>query len=288
MNDTNSLLHSSFFWILWMIGLTLAFYIATEIYVTNELLNTCNSFWSLPCLNNFLPAMKLPIGILTATVTLVGIWSLIFRSQQTAKQIELTLQSNTYDQYRAHKNDFKEVLDDLEKSFKVSFINPFRLYQLIYPNNNSQHVIFQHSDTYLLNICDELEQLAMELNRQENWSSEAFEPRKVHLINIATASQFLSLRLHLHVPDTFALNELIRLDVELDGLSDSYPMNPYFTLKVCDAALHAFYSFSHKERPALPDFIDKCLLNQKLLPEYQSCFATLEEDPEMSYFNIQD
>lgn len=288
MNDTNSLLHSSFFWFLWMAGLSLSSFIATEIYLANELLYACNSFWSLSCLNNFLPAMKLPIGILTATVTLVGIWSLIFRSQQTAKQIELTLKSNTYDQYRSHKDDFKEVLSDLEKTFGVSFINPFRLYQLIYPHNNPQSVSFTHHEKYLLDINNELKQLATELNSHLNWSDESFKPKKIQLIKIATATHNLSFKLHCDVPKYFDLNELMHLDVELNELADSYPVNPYFTLKVCDAVLHALYSFSHKERPELPEFIDNCLTNQKLLSEYQSYFLPLEEEPEMSYFKEQN
>ena len=152
MNPNSSLLKSYTLWFILLVGVGFSFYFAIKIISNNPIINECYPFYSEKCQQLLLTLMKLPILLLTATVTLGSLWGLVYRSQQTAIQIDLTLQNNMYSHYLSHKSEFIEIISDLEKTFEIRFINPYGLYRQIFTKNNSNYWSPDSTGNYLSRI----------------------------------------------------------------------------------------------------------------------------------------
>jgi len=110
-------------------------------------------------------ALKFPIGCATATITLLGVWALVFRSQQTAKQIDEAQKQNTFANYYKHKEEFIKSYQTQCEQKGLAVYSLESLYHKIYPNNSP--TVFQvkasnNSDTYLGNLITEYNALSSE------------------------------------------------------------------------------------------------------------------------------
>lgn len=110
-------------------------------YQSRESLNClCRSH---ECFSEFLNIFKFPISIAMATLTLAGFVAVIFRSQQTAIQIQETINQNTFKNYIDHKKQFMEILKGFEEQYEVSFFSKDALYIKLFPFNSPVCVEFE-------------------------------------------------------------------------------------------------------------------------------------------------
>ena len=171
MAKHDSILKCKVFWTLGGVGLFLAVVCAAIINYQlskSPLYSTCEAFFLPHCLENLVSNMRVPIGILTVTLTLLGFWALIFRSGQTARQIELTsnqieltINHNTFTNFLAHKKAFMELLGGLEEEYEVRFSNKENLYRKLFPRNAPNNVDFtghEEGVIFLIGRYNELEE----------------------------------------------------------------------------------------------------------------------------------
>lgn len=152
-SDSNKPMHKSIaIWLISLVGISWA---GISMYLINQSLahlSPCTPFHSPNCLNNLMINMKYPFSILTATITLVGFWALIFKSNQTTKQIELTINHNTFNNFIAHKKSFAELLAGIETQFNCELYNINSLYDEIFPLNTPTNICFDGDSEYVEGI----------------------------------------------------------------------------------------------------------------------------------------
>lgn len=94
------------------------------------------------CLNNFVfDVLKAPLGIATATIAGYSARMLHVRFLQTEKQIALTSDNNTANNYFMHKKALADLCSHLEFVHNVE-INSEVVYALLFPNNSPSKVLF--------------------------------------------------------------------------------------------------------------------------------------------------
>ena len=105
------------------------------------------------CFTDALEIFKFPIQAFTAGIALATLRALVFRSEQTAKQIENSLRQideaknqNTYKNYFDHKKDFYDFLASLEDDFGIKFRNVHEMYGYLFPKNTPNNFsVLSHS-----------------------------------------------------------------------------------------------------------------------------------------------
>jgi len=95
-----------------------------------------------------------------ATIAILGIIGMTHRSEQTAKQIEITNLQNKYSNYFSHLKEFKEQIYDLELvCLQPKNIN--KLYKIMFPQNT-------HTNFDPIGTVDTLTALLDEMNVNVN------------------------------------------------------------------------------------------------------------------------
>lgn len=93
-----------------------------------------------------LDIFKLPTSILTFGLTLAGFRAVVFRSNQTKKQIDLSIEQQVFKNYIDHKKEFMNVLSALENTHNIKIKGQLYLYEKIFPLNSPVRVEFRTSD----------------------------------------------------------------------------------------------------------------------------------------------
>ncbi|PYD06195.1 hypothetical protein DND90_23685 [Pseudomonas syringae pv. maculicola] len=95
------------------------------------------------CLNTFFNLYKYPISVMGLSIPLTAIAAAIHRSEETSRQISLTqsqfnetLNQNKFSNYIKHKEDFLELIENMENVCKCKFGDPLGIYKKIFPKNN--------------------------------------------------------------------------------------------------------------------------------------------------------
>lgn len=97
---------------------------------------------TIDCLNNyFFEVLKVPLGIVTATIASYSARMLHVRFIQTEKQIQLTLDNNTANNFFMHKKALSELCSHLEEVHNVE-INAESVYRLLFPENSPHNMKF--------------------------------------------------------------------------------------------------------------------------------------------------
>lgn len=92
------------------------------------------------CFNNLLEFFKVPIRLLAATLSIIGLIALAHRSEQSAKQIKLSESQNNFSNYYKHREEFENHIRKAnEKKRKLGkkeyFIgDPIEAHYIIFPN----------------------------------------------------------------------------------------------------------------------------------------------------------
>ena len=88
----------------WALGLPLLLSIVTAIGISWLIWDTFSfGMSSVESFNNFYEIYKIPLALLTASPVTAGIAAVIHRSDETAKQIQLTEDKNNFENYIKHK-----------------------------------------------------------------------------------------------------------------------------------------------------------------------------------------
>jgi hypothetical protein len=88
------------------------------------------------CFEEFLVIFKFPFQVFAAGLALAAIRGMVFRSEQTARQIDETIKQNTFKNYFDHKKDFFDLLKSLEDTYQIIFIDKKTLYEKLFPGNS--------------------------------------------------------------------------------------------------------------------------------------------------------
>lgn len=101
---------------------------------------------SYECFSGILDVFKFPIAVATAFFALAGFVAVVFRSQQTAIQIQETINQNTFKNYIDHKKQFMEMLKGFCEQYKVKFSDQEVLYSKLFPLNSPVLVNFDSKE----------------------------------------------------------------------------------------------------------------------------------------------
>lgn len=94
------------------------------------------------CLNNFVfDVLKAPLGVATATIAGYSARILYLRFLQTEKQIALTSDNNTANNFFMHKKALADLCSHLESVHDIE-IDAEVVYALLFPNNTPHNVLF--------------------------------------------------------------------------------------------------------------------------------------------------
>jgi len=182
---------------IWIIGLALA--LTSAILISIQMGNSpnytrCEAFFLPHCLESLILNMKFPLGLATITVTIAGFRALLFRSNQTAKQIEVTLTNNTYTNYITHKKAFLQLLEDFEKKHNVTFSKDNGIYERLFSDNNKASFDaignneFINSAiknyTYLCDLLNKNLDLLLDVNHMHQLHSEALASKEKEEIEL--------------------------------------------------------------------------------------------------------
>ncbi|MCO1335967.1 hypothetical protein MO867_16660 [Microbulbifer sp. OS29] len=118
------LTYKPFIWTFWL-AVVLVVIIKITILIS---LNGYEDCYTSTCLNNYLNHNQPLFKVVTATIAILTIIGLIFRTNQTARQIEHEQRKTEFSHYFEHKKMFFDALKTLEKENGVRFKNRNSLY----------------------------------------------------------------------------------------------------------------------------------------------------------------
>ncbi|MDK1289832.1 hypothetical protein [Pseudoalteromonas umbrosa] len=94
--------------------------------------------WTKEGVDTFFEISKIPLYFLSSVIPLMILAARIHGTRQVEEQIKVTQENNTFTNYYKHRELFYEFINKRFRDFKHP-INKERLYQLIYPKNNSKY-----------------------------------------------------------------------------------------------------------------------------------------------------
>lgn len=106
--------------------------------------NIC--FVSPTCYNSIFTNFKFPLGAAAAGLSLMGLTGAFFRSEQTERQMQATLQQNVYTNYVTHRKEFFALLEGLEKTYPINFLSKPLVYKQVFPDNNPTNLVLSIDD----------------------------------------------------------------------------------------------------------------------------------------------
>jgi hypothetical protein len=171
-------------WIITFVTLLLAFCIAGQIIVSDNLIYA-KDFGKTDA-KLFMDSFKLPIGIVAAGLSVLLLFATQHRSEQTAEQIKLTneanknsLTQNTLRNYYDSITDFEKYITESFHSEIIEIKNKRQLYKLFFPENSYQSVCpYTTTNIYKNNVKSFLELVKnnIETNKKDKENTlETFE-----------------------------------------------------------------------------------------------------------------
>lgn len=207
--------------------------------------------WSSECFNNFFELYKYPISVAGLSIPLCAIAAAVHRSEETSRQISLTqsqlnetLTQNKFSNYIKHKEDFLELLGNMESVCKCKFTDPIGIYNKIFPKNNYLSLDFKahpKSDTQRSNKL-------LETLQQDLWSAETvlFEPAP-------SENQYVALIVDLHgLTEQLQLNHHEQSDSKLTW-PENFADTSYKNLQYIVNGLVSFSSFKASDKTAFEE-----------------------------------
>lgn len=274
MARQDSILKCKVFWAIGSFGLLLA--TATAIAINfqlskSPLYSTCEAFFLPHCLDNLVSNMRVPIGIFTVTLTILGFWALIFRSNQTAHQIELTahqislsIDHNSFTNFLAHKNAFMEFIGGLEEECKVRFNNRDSLYRKLFPSNSPSKVVFKGDKGEMAFIIQKYNCLINEYHKIQDITESNFGDGMRQLMKHAPEIYTRLEWLNCDLIDNKAVNFKTPLDIAdmdimiLEELKDKAPQDIYAAYVTYRTLIIAFREFVHIPKVHKVKQVHKC------------------------------
>lgn len=95
------------------------------------------------CIKHFNEIFSIAGVIAAGTITVLAFHATIFKSKQTKRQIELTVEQNTAKNYYDHKKDFKDWLTETLKKTDLQIKSDEYFYKTVYPENEVTYVHYK-------------------------------------------------------------------------------------------------------------------------------------------------
>ncbi|WP_444901680.1 hypothetical protein ACJJIG_21115 [Microbulbifer sp. SSSA007] len=122
------------------IGIAAAFVVTG--FITKSIYGQYEFCGSSLCWKTFFDIYSPPIKIATGTLLLLGLIGLVYRSTQTTEQMihsnkiwDHELRQTAFSRYLEHNKMFIELLNRLEKEYKIRFLNKSGLYDAWFPDS---------------------------------------------------------------------------------------------------------------------------------------------------------
>ncbi|WP_298943198.1 hypothetical protein [uncultured Psychromonas sp.] len=236
MINTNTPLSRSYlFRLIFVIGLTMTVISLYYCVDWKVIAKNCEIFDSFECSKSLASSFFISKLIATATLTSLGFWALIFRSEQTTHQIKITLDNNTFNNFVSHKKEFIELLVTFEDINKCSINNKSMLYEKFFAQNNPTNMNFS---------CDAQEATRLiELNtsEQKKFIKRISQIKGKKGIQYALSRFNNALMLHYGI----SMNEWLEYTTE-EGEQKVMPEAPYHALRVCNELFGLIALYSEK------------------------------------------
>jgi hypothetical protein len=183
--------------------------VAIAIYCKNRSWLEATTCFEPRCFNNLLIIYELPITLVTALLALLGIYILVFRSEQTTTQIKHSKVINTLNLYYKHKEETIKALIDAGNrlGFEFNENEGERTYKLLFPHN---------SPTWFLPFSD----AKKDKDKDKVHLKAVFECFKLLFVNFDSTTTKI---VHTNLPEDDAMNKHIRALQLLKGLGFSLP-----------------------------------------------------------------
>ncbi|WP_445357272.1 hypothetical protein ACJJIC_14685 [Microbulbifer sp. ANSA002] len=121
--------------------------------------------WSVQCVSNFFTYFNPAIKTLAGTLTAAGIVTLLFRINQTYRQIEHEHKKTAFSQYIEHRKLFDATLERLEEDKEIEFEDKNSIYNHWFPNVEiTKFDISLSGEGPIMACLERLKQLESELN----------------------------------------------------------------------------------------------------------------------------
>ena len=198
------------------------------------------------CFNNFFTLYKFPISVMGLSIPLSAIAAAIHRSEETSRQILLTqsqfnetLSQNKFSNYIKHKEDFFELIKNMENVCKCKFNDPLGTYKKIFPKNSYSKLNFNSHPKVETQKSNKL----LETLQQGLWSvtTVLFDPNSEEDQYIAFMVEIHDLTLELELscgPDASLAQPTSKLT-----WPDNFAESSYKNLKYIISGLVSFSSF---------------------------------------------
>lgn len=122
-------------WLFWLclgVGSLIAI-VSTYFILQADGLNACPSY---TCFNMSLEIFSFPIQAFSAGLVFAALRGIVFRSEQTARQIEEAIKQNVFKNYFDHSKGFLDVLDSVEQKYSIVFVDKKLMYKRFFPANS--------------------------------------------------------------------------------------------------------------------------------------------------------
>ena len=235
INTNIPLSQSYLFRLIFAIGLTMTVISLYYFVDWRVIVKSCEIFESSECSKSLASSFFISKLIATATLTLLGFWALIFRSEQTTHQIKITLDNNTFNNFVSHKKEFIELLVTFEDINKCSINNKSMLYEKFFAQNNPTNMNFS---------CDAQEATRLiELNalEQKKFIKRISQVKGKKGVQYALSRFNNALMLHYGI----SMNEWLEYSTE-GGEKKVMPEAPYNALRVCNELFGLIALYSEK------------------------------------------
>ena len=100
------------------------------------------------CFSNILIIFKFPLAVISSGIALAAFRSVMFRSEQAAKQMQELIRKNKFSDFLEHKKEFIRFTSEIESEQEgnLYFANKDVLYSNLFPKNNPQNVVFESDE----------------------------------------------------------------------------------------------------------------------------------------------
>lgn len=206
---------------------------------------------------NFYEIFKIPLSLIAASPVTAGIAAIIHRSEETAKQIELSnkqykssQQRNNFENYTKHKDELEKTLTYLQKNTTYKTIKAFypsiNIYRRLFPNNNFKNFEPELQNKNLLITYNRMKQISFKMSKSTSMINVDDIKNLLILYNTITSSFNINFENHF---ESSLFNIEISYSKEIISSTEENQelVNLYFS--ICDAfiVLYVILDFTRQE-----------------------------------------
>lgn len=155
MKSEKSLFKLPSFWFWGLVPLIIAILLGYKMYDSTSMLFD----FDYDGVVSFVQTFKIPISISALSFPLIALIATNHRSEQSAHQIKLAMEQNSFTNYFKHKEEFNKFIISLEKELHIEFIKTNEFYNNIFSNSSKYNQDFMPSAFFLNTLKFEFDKL---------------------------------------------------------------------------------------------------------------------------------